>query len=511
MSKQIHVSMKKLVAFTVCIIVLTASIGVYFGRAVTTSPTSIWIGSGLFPSGSSTYTVWVESGVNYVKNAYGETVNSGTNLSSILQPLIAQGTNFQFKVGHYDLDTLVLLNISGLRFTGENWYTYLHIGVNGGFNITSTSLLSDISFENFYWLDSGGGIGAGLSNYGITSAMEADDRIAHFTFRNNRVQYFSKDGTIFLNLTNLEVSTIEYNYFYQVTTAFIQLCSNNYNSGNNWIRNNVFYAGTVALNENGIRLTALKNDGDGMIAWVHIENNQIFGGTAAYRTTLLFVNLTTVEGTIKGIDVSSNRIEYGRIIETTCANSTWTIKNLDVHDNRITTTDNSVKFLSWDGNTQNSQFHNNYLQDDGSSGIWFEDNCTSSSQYNLCLDNQFVGNAQTFSPSQSTWVKGNFGLGASYTIKTSGVDNIHNAADNAVCNWGASAGALVNTTAYTVRNNDVYLNVTGGTVMSIQIISPSGTTISTVGTSCSWVCVPVSYAFNVTWTVAPTIALMWQP
>jgi len=461
-----------------------------------------------YPTAPYSYIIDKVSSTYRRKNGTTGNIDSqSTNASAVIDPCIVANTTILFREGTYNINYLLPVDVSNIHFTGSGWGTQFNIASGCGFNISSATNLYDIRFEDIYFY------GTTSTSFAITSMMPTNIRDSNLLIRNCRFDNFLGPLGTTVNLQNLEESHIENNFFYQTTGTHLQFTSDDYDSGNVYITGNVFYISYNNTFENAICLTTLDNDGsNGMIGWYHIQNNHVWGNTAGYRTSNLFLNLTTVEGTIKGIDVSDNRVEYSRFMETKCANSTWNIKNLNIHDNRITETSNTVKFVSWDGNTQNSMFHNNYIQADGSSCTWFEDNCTSSTQWNMCMDNQFVsGNTQTFTPSQSTFVHGNFGVGASYTIKVMGADYLHNSAGTAVCNWGAAAGNLTSAVAYLVRNNDVYLNVTGGTVTAIQIIDPTNSTITTIGTSCTWLRIPIGFRFNVTYSASPIIALAWSP
>ena len=342
-----------------------------------------------------------------------------TNASAVIMASAYANTTIFFKEGNYAIDYLIPVNVSNIHFVGSGWGTQFNVGANGGFNITGTANLFDIEFSNIYFY------GVGNSKYMITSAMANNTRIAHFTFSNNRVSNFTYAGTIALNLTNLEVSTIKNNYFYDTRTAFIQLCCVNYHMGNIWISDNVFYLGYHAANENAVRLTTLANDGTyGTIYNIWGTNNQYFAPTTS--VTALAWNLTTVDGAMEGVTLTGERTERVQLVWTD-GSDTYRIRKVMVTNCFL---DSGVycagmKMINLDAYTRSAIVSGNQIQLEDNTSYFFMDNYTADAAYANRFDgNQLItSNGALISPSSLTAVRDNIGfITEAWGINTTAAD-----------------------------------------------------------------------------------------
>jgi hypothetical protein len=456
------------------------------------------------PVGSASYIIDV-SGSTYrmINQTTGQVDYQSTNASAVIQPAILANTTIQFKTGNYAIDYLLPVSVSAVHFVGSGWGTEFTIGANGGFNISSATALNDISFENIRWMDSSGGTGAGLAAYGITSAMPAQQRISHFKFAGNRVDYFRKSGTIFLNLTNLEASTINNNYFAHTTTAFIDLRAYRYTSGNNQIFGNVFYAGYDAPNENIIRIscsggnTTYYSSSGAVASW----GNQFYG-ESSYRVSVYAWNLTIADNyaSINGPNSQNDMYETVNPLWSNATASIYKIAGGIFANNRIYQYGSGFTCFTLSNSTYKTSIHDNYVNMTvGECFLW--DGWVSGSyqvtEYNEVYDNHF-----TYAP----------------LITGSGITRVR---DNGICNpigyvakWKAADGnvaayngyasTFTNTTTYTVRTCPVYFNVTGGTGVNITINDQAGNQMLVDSTGLFWFYLDIGWKITCTYTTAPT-------
>lgn len=424
-----------------------------------------------------------------------------TNISKVIMYGAKANTTFFVKVGQYAINNLIPINKSKINFIGENWGTQFTIGASGGFNISSASLLRDISFENLWWE------GGGTAVRAITSVMPANTRIDHFVFSHNRINGVRGAGAIGLNLSNLENSEISYNTFYRTKTAHIQLSSNAYDAGNIRIEGNEFYLGYDQAGESAVKILTKKyTSPNGSFVGVYSSaNHYLYTTYAGYAW-----NLTTVEGSIYGVNLVDDRLEGGQLLITRPYNNTFDIINTHIQNNQIYSDVSTNYLINFGQYTHYSIVSGNNLDNAaGSKWIFMDNNTSPSTQPNAFINNQIVTGVPLFSFSLYTVVYGNIGVGwfPQFTVKTAGTNNIRNGAN--LCNWGASNNNIVSKTIYTVQNNDLFFAVSGGTVSNIKIYDPNGTLWTDLGTSTTGFLVPYKYQLNITYSSAPTITFLW--
>lgn len=456
----------------------------------------------------ATYTIKTDGVGNYWAVASnGSIVFESTNASYTIDNLIQTNTTIKFMSGTFPINYLLKVDVNRIHFIGNGWGTQFTIGASGGFNISSATLLRDISFENIWWE------GGGTAIRAITSAMPTNTRIDSFVFSHNRVNNFYGTNAIGLSLCNLENSVISYNTFFRTYTAHIKLWSYKYQAGNIRVEGNEFYAGYNRANENIIQVVAQTYDaglGNGDVGAIYSHANHYYSnsiGSGGYVS--IAFNLTTIEGRIGGIHSIDDRVEGGAFIWTETANSTWNVNGINVKGLNVWADNAGVKLFNFDTYTKNAKILHSYLDLEGATSYYYIDNRTSSTESNEFSFNTIIGSSATFSPSRFTIVKGNTGIYSSYTVKTSGSSNIRNG--NNLCNWGASNNNIANKTLYTVLNNDVYMTVSGGTVTSIQIYDPNGNLFSNLGTSTTGFLISYKFQLNITYSSAPTVNFLWKP
>lgn len=452
-------------------------------------------------------------GANYyaVNTSRNSIILLSSNASAVIDVCIATNTTILFKEGTYTINTLLPVDVSNIHFVGSGWGTQFTIGAAGGFNISSATALADISFENIYWMDAGG-TGVAVATYGITSAMPATMRINHFTFAGCRVDYFRKSGTIFLNLTNAEVSTIRNNFFFRTTTAFIQLLGNLYQGGNIRIYDNVFYGGYDADYENAIRITSLAgNSGQNSAAGeVYSWGNQWYGQHNDYGGTFLAWNqtITATYGEVGGIYSHNDRYENVMVLNSTGLSNTYRAIGGIFDGNSITSQNKTVVFGLGDF-TYNTIITNNYVTLQSLSTFIVDD-------YDVnYLPNSIHGN-----------IFGNTITYFNASSYTEVYDNTNCNPHGYIANWKAAgakvspydgyASTFTNETTYAVSTCPVQFNVTAGTGINgasgvnITICDADGNAFINNVATLFWFYMPIGYTITCVYATSPTVTVIFD-
>jgi len=521
------VSLKNVVRIVVVLsmVFTVASMGLYqyaLSTAYTGDVTEKWY----TPSQEASYVVGLYNSTHYFlqnHTGYGLAAYEGyeflsTNASAVIESCSTANTTIYFKEGQYAINNLLPVNQSGMRFIGSGWGTQFTIGTTGGFNISNTAALNDISFENIRWIDASGGSGAGTSAYGITSAMPAQMRISHFKFSGNRVDYFRKAGTIFLDLVNLEVSTIENNYFYRTTTAFIQLSAYLYECGNVWFNKNVFYFGYDAANENAIRITV--NNGNStfqsVVSNVFSHNNQWYA-EASYDNSAVAWNLTLIGSytKISSLDCQGDRYEHpATVLISTGVSSSYASDRHYFSGNDIyNTVDDSILFQLKDW-TREVTIENNRIDMTGSNVSALKDYNTPSGA-NWTLVNKFVNNRLG---TTSIFVNGSYGTVVYGNMNYNPIGYVANwkATESTVSPYNGYAATFTNLTTYTVRTCPIQFNVTGGTGINgaegvnITICDANNYAFINNASSLYWFYMPIGYTITCVYASVPTAVVIFD-
>jgi parallel beta-helix repeat protein len=453
------------------------------------------------PSDGSSYSYLVSKvGSNYFAvNGSSGLVEFGpsTNASYVFQSLVKTNTTVFCKVGMYYINYLIPVGVSRFHVVGENWGTEFVIGANAGFNISSASALTDISFENIHWQGNS-------ADYGITSAMPSTMRISAFTLRNCRIYYFNKAGAVFANLVNLEVSHIENNMFYHAGKCFLRLQSYNYECSNNDITGNVFYAGYDAAWKNIIQVIA----GDGSlsastIGAIHSYGNQFYSAST-YGATCVAWNITTVGGIFNALTSMNDRYENCRVLKTKSASDSYDINNIRFDMNQMwTDRANSIAF-QLDVYTRQTVITNNKIEFTGTNNSFIRDEHVGSGEINTFANNYLVGSTAYLNASQSTRVTGNWGATVSNPLGKP-ASNKWNAATGMISYYNGYKSTPDNKTTYTVYNAPCYLYVSGGSGVNVTITDGDDSLLFIDEATIEWFRLPLGYKVCFTFTTAPTV------
>ena len=433
---------------------------------------------------------------------------NATLIANAVYGNMTQGGTVVWRSGTYTFDGfLIPIVYSGIHTVSEGWSTIFNITATGGFNISASSMLNDISFENIYWIDAGGS-GTAVANYGITSAMPATMRLSHFKFTGNRVDYFRKAGTIFLNLTNAEVNTISNNFFYHTTTAFIQFISNFYQCGNNKLYDNVFYGGYDANYENAIRIT--KNAGNSTenssVGEIYSWGNQWYGQHYDYGGTFYAWNMTElgIYGATGGIYSSGDRYENTAVLSSNGYSSAHLCIGGIFSDNRIENMNATVVF-DLGNNTKLTEVCNNQI-DVVAGTTFYSENYTTDYRPNSVHDNIFA------SHSASVYINA--------TSYTRVYNNINYNPIGYIANWKALgsrvspyqgyASTFTNGTTYRVSTTPCHFNVTGGTGINITVSDYDGNAFINGATSLYWFYMPIDFKITCVYATSPTAVVIFD-
>ncbi len=454
------------------------------------------------PTAPYSYIVDVVGSVYRVKNGTtGQIDYQDTNASAVLQPILAENKTIVFKSGNYPIDYMLPAGVNNLDLRSETkWGAQFTLGANGGFNRTSITALQGGSFRDFQWMDAGG-LGAAVANYGITSYMPSDTRSEGFEFVGNKVSYFRKAGTIFLNLTNPELNVIENNYFYRTRTAFIQFLSNGYESGNNKFLKNVCYFGYDVANENAIRIVAV----NGTLAQpsqsghVYSWGNQFFGST--YDVSAYAWNETTTGTycTVRGVYSTQDRYEGVQALTTQSFDSGYGCSNNEFSSCDITTDANDAIIFVLDGYTTQTSIHDNHYSTSNSNVSALLDlGGTANRFYNNKLSGTYLINA-----SKVTIITGNYG----YSV---GIATYWRAAGGYVSPFGSTTNTPANLTVHGISSMPCYINATGGVginagAVNFTITDNAGNILFIDVPTITWFYMPVGYSFYCTYNTAPTM------
>ena len=434
-----------------------------------------------------------------------------TNASAVIERCSTANTTIYFKEGQYAINNLLPVNQSNMHFIGSGWSTQFTIGTGGGFNISSTSALTDISFENIRWMDASGGTGAGTSAYGITSAMPAQMRISHFKFSGNRVDYFRKAGTIFLDLVNLEVSTIENNFFFHTTTAFIQLSAYRYECGNNKVFDNVFYFGYDVASENAIRLTSDNGNSTfySIVAHIYSWGNQFYGEAYGGTAIAWRINVTADYGTVYGLNSQGDRYETVMPLYSVGRSTSYKSYEHLFSGNHIYSNDDNVISFYLNTYTRSTVIDNNIFRLSGSNVSGLDDDWSPSGAAAYPFPNEFTNN-KIYDTDMI--------LNASYATRVYGNTNINpigyvanwKATDSSISPFQGYASTFTNETTYTVRTCPVYFKVTGGTGVNITVSDADGNAYVNGATTPFEILMPIDTRITCVFASSPSVVAIFD-
>jgi hypothetical protein len=168
------------------------------------------ISSGIYP-GSSSYTVYVEDGVYYAKNAYGAVSYSNADASYVLQSALDNGLSVELKAGSsvdaYGYSNFILTE----KLTIDNDYTTLKSDRNvrlcdstGADTATLTISADFVTLENVFLMRTVGSEGAGglIDLNGGQNGVFQSVRLANC----NGTALYLHDGCYFNQFSKLEIS-----------------------------------------------------------------------------------------------------------------------------------------------------------------------------------------------------------------------------------------------------------------------------------------------------------------
>jgi hypothetical protein len=429
-----------------------------------------------------------------------------TSTSAVLEPIIKENTTMFFKKGEYPIDSLLLVDGSSIHFTGSGMDTILLIEANSGFNISSTSYLYDIRFQDFYWLDAHRGDYPGYADYGITSAMPPLTRINGFVFTGNRVIGFRKAGTIFLNLTNAEGATISQNVMSGTETALIQLISNQYESGNNRVYNNIFALGFDTSNQDAIILkstggnSSYPSSSSALYSW----GNQFFGAYYGANATAFAAISTGTYCTAGDVHSQNDRYESLQVYRTSSFSASASAGGgIFQGDDIYSEFPNTVMFYL-DAPCRETFIKNNHIAlSGGTNASMIVDLHNTGIYYNMFVDN-YVDFSGTVNASAYTIVYGNININP-----IGYVANFRSGA-NTIAAYGGYDDGFANHTAATVFTTSIEINITGGTGVNITITDTGGHVQIVDATSLYWKHLEIGYKIIVTWTTEPTTKVFFN-
>lgn len=123
MSKEpskVSISKRKLILSLVSVLLIgVIASGSLMYVVAQSSLSTITIAGGPYP-GAPSYTIFAESGTNYVKNANGVIVYSSTNTSYVIQSCITTNAHILVKPGTYTITNTLLGNVAGVILEGES-------------------------------------------------------------------------------------------------------------------------------------------------------------------------------------------------------------------------------------------------------------------------------------------------------------------------------------------------------------------------------------------------------
>lgn len=452
----------------------------------------------------------------YAFDESGSVFERDASATTLIEDAIVNGVrNFDFGAGVFDIDDIAI-SYDNFHFTGQGYgnfgnesATVFEISSNGGFNITSTEVLRDISFEKIFW--------DGYTNsapYAITSWMGVNKRIDSLRIRDCWFDQFNNvvEG-VSLYFYNLENSWIEDNTFYKTKGSHIHFDSNGYNSGNYRITGNEFYYGYDRNGENCMRFRTTSGiEESSTVGYAQIENNHYFNN--AYNVTA--INVTCQNGDINGINCQNDRVESGGYIKFDYTNASYhssycSIIGCSFVESRRA---NQISIYFSD-----RAFYN--VVADNIFGLWttnstaIEDYSTGTTSGNIYTGNYFRGSDFYVYFGPTAYVHGNYGLESFYDVRVEGTDALRDSGNNYVTLFGSHAAtqysSMGNGSTYEVYTNDVIVALSGGTVINASVYDNDGDLFATYTSTDITFTVPYRYQFEVWYTVEPTRRLIWVP
>lgn len=448
----------------------------------------------------------------YAKNhtGYGTNETKGyeflsTNASYVTLQSLGSDRTIHFKAGAYSIDYDILSTFENFIIEGEGRdATTLLFGANGGFTLSRSAggtFRENIEFRDLTF------DGQGVAMYGIRSRSDASGYGGNVILRGLKItncvfKGFYAVNAHALDIVNFENAYITDNQFLEGTRcSMIYLWQDGtYEAGNIHIDGNLIVTGYSDTSDTaGVFINSTGIDEDSGCGSVWVTENHFVG--ADYTRPSVAVKLFADNHTSAHNKIRYNRMEGCSILHASGTGSSGSTKYMVISHNVMVC---NVGINIWlDDSTSITEIYANILSNSNSSAYAVvDDGSLYSSGWNRINDNYFYTSAG-FNFSGCSEVRDNYGL------NPLGVNSATFRFSATSMSYFGQWGNYGNGTVYTVRTTDMFLTVTGGTGVDIDVWDADDNIGASNMTSVDMKLIPFGYKFSITYTTEPTAIFAW--